>query len=236
MAMSMETEINGIFNSDYGPTVLEAYSPDKYGGNQVAAYAQFWGDFYFRCAGRQFAALVADHLQGKIYLYNYAHLSSLDPIVLNGLRELADINDTTWASHGADLPMILDTFQEFADGWWYGGDNVEPTAADVALGQEMRARWISFAKTGNPNTADYSGWTPVPKGENRPGLTTSIPTFSLQAGGGKMSTVDEKVGQCSVFGFSPTENATATSGVTSKDWIMGVFWLVALILAAELFA
>lgn len=253
MAMNMETEIYGMFGPEYGAVVMQAYSPNLtyYGGNPVSAYAQFWGDFFFRCASRQFAALVADHLnEGSVYLYNYAHLSSVDIVVLNGLKELANLNDTTWASHAADVPMIFNTLDAFQKGWWSNGESNGTTdfgstnEEDMALGNEMRARWISFAKMGNPNTDEFGGWSPVPQGENAAGSATSIPSFVLQSGGSNMTRVDKKVEQCNVFGFfspPPANNnttAATSSGVSGDNWIVGAFvWLVVvMILIVESFA
>lgn len=250
-AMNMETEVKTIFGEEYGAVVLRAYSPSFYNGNQVAAYTQFWGDFFFRCASRQFAALVADFARGNVYLYNYAHLSAVDPIALNGLLDLAKINDTTWASHAADVPMIFHTFNEFASGSFGGGDNSSgaPTEQDVALSQEMRNRWIRFAQTGNPNIDGYKTWDPVPLvGANSPGpIATSIPTFALQEGGGVMMNVETKVQQCSVFGFSlTTENTTqddnttqvTTSGTNRRDISCSkvAMWLLSLLFVAEFVA
>lgn len=103
----------------------------------------------------------------------------------------------------------------------------------MALGDEMRARWISFAKTGDPNTAEFGGWSPIPHGENVAGSATSISTFVLQSSSSNMTRVDEKVEQCNVFGFfspPPANNNTTvatSSGMSGDYWIAGAFvWLV----------
>jgi len=206
---SMQGGIIETFGPEYGAAVLEAYSPEKYNGNPIAAYAQYDGDFFFRCASRQFAAIVSDNLVGRVFLYNYAHLSTADPILWNGFQELANINNETWASHGADLPMVFGTFDEFTEGWYM--DSVEPSTDDVVLSTEIMARWTSFAKSGDPNTANYVGWNPVSQGENTPGEATTVPTFLLQKGGGEMGDVEEKVKQCSIFAFSSPPPVEKTS-------------------------
>lgn len=208
MASTMNDEIESTFGTELGAAIIEAYSPENYNGNAVAAYSQYTGDFWFRCASRAFVNLVSDKLSGKAFLYNYAYLSTFDPVVLNGLYQMAGINDTTWATHTADLFMVFGTMEEFPA--WVGlNETLTPSTDDLAMSAEMMNRWVNFAKLGDPNSVDYDGWDPVSQETETvpPGKATSVPSFLLQKGGGQMSTVEEKIEQCSAFPFvvSPPE-------------------------------
>jgi len=199
-ASNMETEVRNLFG-DMADRVLQAYSPTKYGDNQVAAYSQFQGDLFFLCPSRQFVSLIAGNLAGNVYLYNYAYLSMLDPAVINGLYDLAEIDDPTWATHAAD---VLVTFGNFdAGGVWFNISTAPASEDDLAVSGDVMARWASFARSGNPNNGSYLGWDPVPA----QGESSSIQTFVWQKGGGQMLSVEDKVNQCSSF-YSPQKEPT----------------------------
>jgi len=220
MASNMEAEIRGVFGDESAATrVLEAYAPAKYDGNQVAAYSQYWGDHQFRCPSRHFASVVAGKVDGDVFLYNYAYRSSFDPNVANGLVSLAGIDDPMWASHAADVIMVFGTFDAAAE-WFNEANNVTtgfaPQAEDLAMSEEMMARWANFARSGNPNIGGYVGWDPVPVQDesSQTGGATAVPSFILKKEGGTMTSVPEKVEQCSALYPSPThptEDNTATT-------------------------
>ena len=218
LADNMEAELHDRIVPG-SEAVMDAYSPDtSYNGNQVAAYAQYHGDVFFRCPSREFAAFVSSKLSGNIFLYNIAHLTAIDPINLNGLADLAGINDSSWTTHGVDIPMVFRTFTNFSGLW--NQPFVEPFEADLALSTEIADRWVSFARSGNPNTANYGGWTPVPQGQYIPGVATSISTMTLEKNGGRMAAVDKKAKQCGAFSSFfvafPSENQEEFSSAPSS--------------------
>ena len=73
------------------------------------------------------------------YLYDFRWCSQADP--------------DKGSFHAIDLPFVLDSFH--VDGWreFIGADN-----AAEALGRGMRTAWATFARTGDPSTADLGPW------------------------------------------------------------------------------
>lgn len=211
LSFTMNDGIEGFFGPEAGGAIIEAYSPDKYNDNQVAAYSQYSGDFYIRCATRAFANMVSGKLSGKAFLYNYAYLSSFDPVILNGLYESEGIDDITWATHAAEVPMVFNNLE----GDLFGFSLPDPTEDDLAVSAELLSRWVNFAKTGDPNSDEYSGWEAVSQEAVPPGRATSVPTFVLQLGGSEMSTVEEKVEQCSTFPFVVEASSAAPTPTMS---------------------
>lgn len=209
LASTLEASITQLF-PEHSADIVGAYSPTRYNGNQVAAYAAFNGDFYFRCGTRELANFMS--VDGDIFLYNFAHLSAFDLIALRGLLQTAKLQEfDDWASHASDVPMVfgtIDAFTVIAD--------VTPTETDFELVDEMMTRWASFATTGNPNTGDYAGWEPVVHETSR--NRSTLPSFVLQAGGGVMMNMDDKAEQCATFPPSfaliPSDSTSLASSLT----------------------
>merc|ERR1712151_219040 len=164
-----------------------------YSGNKVKAFAQMSGDYLFRCGTRELAAISANNVKGNVYLYNFAHLSTVDigyyPL------QLAGIKDKKWASHSAEIIFVFGNVGNIPSYF--------PTEDDVALAKEIMTLWTNFAKYGNPNSKwrkEANFWTPVPtKISAFLDRASNVPTFLLQAGGSKMVDGKKKMQQCSAF-------------------------------------
>mmetsp|Transcript_19445 Transcript_19445/g.43213 ORF Transcript_19445/g.43213 Transcript_19445/m.43213 type:complete len:511 (-) Transcript_19445:309-1841(-) len=128
-----DSYVHGLFDEDYGTNasdaVIEAYSFDRYNGSSAAALAQFTGDFFFRCFGRELAAIAADNIDGTAYLYVFGHLAPGDISVSSGLLQMARIEDPTWASHTAEIPFVFGNLNET----YTGPATIPPTDAEVTL-------------------------------------------------------------------------------------------------------
>ena len=75
----------------------------------------------------------------RAYMYDFRWCSQADP--------------DKGAFHAIDLPFVLDGFH--VDGWseLIGADN-----AAKELGRGMRSAWASFARSGDPSTAELGPW------------------------------------------------------------------------------
>ena len=75
----------------------------------------------------------------QTYMYDFRWCSRADP--------------DRGAFHAIDLPFVFDSFH--GDGWreFIGADH-----AAKALGRGIRSAWASFARTGDPSTAEFGPW------------------------------------------------------------------------------
>jgi para-nitrobenzyl esterase len=69
----------------------------------------------------------------------------------------ASSNKDLAATHCLELPFVFGTREEFTDAPMMAGADVGQVDA---LSAAMRASWISFIRTGNPNHADIPSWPP----------------------------------------------------------------------------
>lgn len=178
---------------------LDAYNASRlYNGNQAAAYAQFVGDYYIRCPTREFATIVAD-AGVKVYLYNFAHFSIIDPVVHSGLSDLVDT--TGWASHLAEIPFVFGTMSSWipisSDNATEATNSSDLSSADVEMSREIQTRWAHFAMTGNPNALGLTEWDEVMASDD----TNAVPPMVFQGGQGRMMPLPEKARQCSIFPY-----------------------------------
>lgn len=73
-----------------------------------------------------------------VYLYHFSRVSP--GAALFGIG----------ATHAAELPYVFDTLDS-APGFFFNG-------TDESVAQELQARWVAFAKTGNPNIQGGTFW------------------------------------------------------------------------------
>jgi hypothetical protein len=214
---------------DYAQTILgeenaaqsvAAYSPALYNGDEIAAFAQFNGDYYIRCPAREFASFVATSNEGStgnnVYLYNFAHFANTDPVVKFGFDQYVDT--THWASHMAEIPFVFGTL----DVWDPNDDTLPITADDYALSIELQTRWAAFAKTGDPNVPEFDGWEEVVLGDNYHssdsgdgGANTIMAVMVFEAGTSEMQSLPEKAYQCSTFPYARAGDALSPSAAPS---------------------
>jgi para-nitrobenzyl esterase len=105
---------------------------------------QAFGYSVFAAAAKRLADLHSRF--GPVYFYNFDYVSRANRQIARG------------AIHTAELGLIFDTI--------YDRDN----PAEAKLGQEMRARWVNFIKSGDPNRGD-----PLPSEENWPSYDPANP-------------------------------------------------------------
>jgi para-nitrobenzyl esterase len=215
MAAGIESWAVGLVGEVHGKTASDAYSADDlFNGDQPAAFAQFNGDYSIRCPTREFASIAASKVPGNVYLYNFAHFSYTDPMVFFGLHEY--IEDTTsWASHMAELPFVFGTLEA-----WDPDDpiNLPVGAKDYSLSAEMQARWVAFAKTGNPNVPNFSLWEEVPDdASSTSNSATDIPVLVFHDGESQMQSVPEKVAQCSALQYGAAADAVPSAPPTTDS-------------------
>jgi para-nitrobenzyl esterase len=212
------------YGSEVARDALGAYDADiYYHGDTVLAYSQFHGDWYIRCPSRAFASRVANVLaEGHVYLYNFAHFAVTDPVVHFGLAPL--VNTSTWASHMAEIPFVFGTL----DFWVPSSASTGVTDHDIAVSQEMMARWANFAKSGNPNvnaTSASTTWEPVPTSDvvadtslaSRSANGGKLPALVFSFGASQMVSDPTKQKQCAAFPFgeqAPLENGGGSDNNT----------------------
>jgi carboxylesterase type B len=189
---------------------IEQYSPNKYNGSMVAAFAQFEADVHFVCPSRDLAETAAKNIDGSVYSYVFGHLSEYDPVETNNLLQMANITDTTWATHMAELPFVFGN-----NVLMNGTESVPFSDDDKHLSQEMMSRWANFAKNGNPYASNYklkheeqpAVWQPVTAssyyGETDEAADPSYLRF-MGNGSTMISSDQNKAEQCSAIYPSPS--------------------------------
>eukprot|EP00543_Licmophora_paradoxa_P007503 CAMPEP_0202452322 /NCGR_PEP_ID=MMETSP1360-20130828/10557_1 /ASSEMBLY_ACC=CAM_ASM_000848 /TAXON_ID=515479 /ORGANISM="Licmophora paradoxa, Strain CCMP2313" /LENGTH=734 /DNA_ID=CAMNT_0049071109 /DNA_START=117 /DNA_END=2321 /DNA_ORIENTATION=+ len=235
LAANIGSWIEGVIGPTYGneaaQALVDAYSPDNnsyYNGDEVAAFAQFNGDYYIRCPSREYAAIISaasssnnnnnNNNNHNVYLYNFAHFALTDPALFYGLYDYI-MNTSAWASHLAQLPFVFGTL----DFWKQDPGGAEGTEvgnladSDYALSREIRSRWANFAKTGRPNAPEEGAveWEPVRvlvEDSSTLTLTTTtttstptpallIPVLVFEKGVSAMKDLSMKAQQCASFPF-----------------------------------
>eukprot|EP00546_Thalassionema_frauenfeldii_P004021 CAMPEP_0178923364 /NCGR_PEP_ID=MMETSP0786-20121207/16678_1 /TAXON_ID=186022 /ORGANISM="Thalassionema frauenfeldii, Strain CCMP 1798" /LENGTH=525 /DNA_ID=CAMNT_0020597851 /DNA_START=117 /DNA_END=1691 /DNA_ORIENTATION=+ len=179
--------VQGLFDDDATTNaIMEAYSPKLYyNRSRVRALAQFTGDFLFRCSSRELAAIAANNIAGKAYLYNFAHLNVKNDIASTVIRWARNPSD--WASHTAELPFVFGNFE-----FTFNGPAAAPlpTPEEVLLSTELMTRWANFAKTGDPNASSElptDDWIAVPKTtSNGSAAASEVPFYAFQGEGSYM--------------------------------------------------
>jgi hypothetical protein len=203
-----------ILNAEDASQSVAAYSPDLYNGDEIAAFAQFNGDYYIRCPAREFASIVAANngVSGNVYLYNFAHFANTDPVVKFGCDQIVDT--THWASHMAEVPFVFGTL----DVWDPNDDALPITADDYALSTQLQTRWAAFAKTGVPNVPEFDGWEEVLgdyDSSGGDGAANSMAVMVFEAGTSEMQSLPDKADQCSMFPYDRAGDVVSSSAVPS---------------------
>lgn len=198
--------VQGLFGNDATTdAIMEAYSPTLYySRSRVRAMAQFSGDFKFRCSSRELAAIAANHISGKSYLYNFAHLNAKNDIASSLIRWAR--KPSGWASHTAELPFVFGNLDYTFNG---PAKDPIPTPEEVVLSMEIMTRWANFAKTGDPNISsdlfpDNDNWIAVPETASNGSAASEVPSYTFQGGASYMSLTqsaesNQKVSQCSAI-------------------------------------
>ncbi|RSS64890.1 carboxylesterase family protein [Streptomyces sp. WAC07061] len=157
----------------FGPaaSAVEARYPAARHGSPALAWSAALTDRSFTCttlaAGRAIAAHAPDL---PLYAYEF---NDPDAPVLAGLP--ANPGFPYGAAHGFELPFLFPSFP-----------TERPLSREqTALSDRMAGYWTSFARTGNPNTADAPRW-PRLRPSSRPGPSVQ----SLAPGPGGIRPVD----------------------------------------------
>jgi len=118
--------------------LLDAYAPEAEEDAQANRLA-FDRDLRFGWDMWAWARLHARHSTRPVYYYLFSHRPPFRGEPRSG-----------WgAGHFAELWYVFDNLVE-GDGAW--------TAQDRALADEVAGRWVSFARTGEPNLDGYPSW------------------------------------------------------------------------------
>lgn len=129
----------GFVRATYGENadaVLELYPAEGDAGARHAL-ARLVGDDVFTFPVRAMARGMAS-VPSKAYLYYFTRVPEIPQA------------ESVGSFHAAEIPYVFGT--RWPDAEW--------TEADEGLSRKMRARWLRFAETGDPNGVELPAWPP----------------------------------------------------------------------------
>jgi carboxylesterase type B len=115
--------------------------------------------FLWTCAVQ--ANAVTYHTEANVYLYELT-IGSTDP------DNVGDDMCTRAVCHEDDIPLVFATY------------NSSATSTQIAVGDEIRARWTAFAANGNPNSNAFVTWNTVAGASNLNALRIGYPSVVNQ--------------------------------------------------------
>jgi para-nitrobenzyl esterase len=151
-----QNAIYDLFGQTVGDQVLARYPAAAYSSPR-AAYAAATTDYRWVCPARQVAQAVSKSQEQPVYKFLYTHAQSNPPAVT-----------ALGAWHGEELMFIFHSFTSGVSGPF------TPTAAELALSDQIIGYWSRFAASGNPNAGGAVTWSPFGRNADDQGDTDEV--------------------------------------------------------------